>query len=84
MEININLTNNYVGQIMINKEFQIEEGGLLKIFPSTASSHTDFDFYIGKWNIRNKKLNERLNNCNEWTEFNSTDHTTQLLMVLLI
>ena len=26
-----------------------------------------------------EKLKERLNNCNEWTEFNSTDDTTHLL-----
>jgi hypothetical protein len=25
-----------------------------------------FDFLIGKWNVQNKKLKERLKNCNKW------------------
>ena len=61
------------------QDFKINGKGELEIFASQSSSHTDFDFYIGKWNIRNRKLKERLNNCKEWTEFNSTDDTTHLL-----
>jgi hypothetical protein len=59
--------------------FKIKENGALEITASASSAHTDFDFYIGKWKIRNRKLNERLNNCTEWTEFDSTDDTTHLL-----
>jgi len=62
-----------------DKEFNIKESRELEIITSSTSSHTDFDFYIGKWNIRNRKLKERLNNYNEWTEFNSTNDTTHLL-----
>lgn len=40
----------------------------LSIYPSAASSETDFDFLIGKWNIRSRKLNSRLTGCTEWTE----------------
>lgn len=61
------------------QDFKINENGQLEVFASPTSSHTDFDFYIGKWNIRNKKLKERLNNCDEWIEFNSTDDTSHLL-----
>jgi hypothetical protein len=64
---------------MENPDITITENGSLEILPSPTSSHTDFDFYIGKWNIRNRKLIERLNNCTEWTEFDSTDDTTHLL-----
>jgi hypothetical protein len=61
------------------QDFKISTKGELEIYASENSSHKDFDFYIGKWNIRNRKLNERLNNCKEWTTFNSTDDTTHLL-----
>lgn len=60
-------------------DFRINESGELEISPSPNSSHTDFDFYIGKWKIRNRKLKERLNNCDEWIEFDSFDDTTHLL-----
>jgi len=29
----------------------------------------DFDFMIGEWKINNRRLKERLNNCEEWEEF---------------
>jgi hypothetical protein len=59
--------------------FYINENGALEITASANSTKKDFDFYIGKWNIRNVKLKERLNNCTEWVEFDSTDDTTHLL-----
>jgi len=46
--------------------------GELVITASPNSSNHDFDFYQGKWKLRNKKLKTRLNNCSEWTEFEST------------
>lgn len=61
------------------QNFTIHENGELEVIASPTSSYTDFDFYIGKWNIRNRKLKERLNSCNEWIEFNSTDDTSHLL-----
>lgn len=41
----------------------------LQITATPNSSENDFDFIIGKWNVRNRKLNKRLANCDEWTEF---------------
>jgi len=46
--------------------------GELLITASPNSSNHDFDFYQGKWNLRNRKLKTSLNNCSEWTEFEST------------
>ena len=60
-------------------DLKINKNEQLEVFASPTSSHTDFDFYIGKWNIRNRKRKERLNNCDEWIEFNSTDDTSPLL-----
>lgn len=45
--------------------------GELVIVASPTSSNKDFDFLIGKWKMKNKHLNSRLNNCKEWTEFES-------------
>lgn len=44
----------------------------LSIKPSASSSQNDFDFLEGKWKVHNRKLKTRLNNSNEWSEFEST------------
>ena len=41
-----------------------ETNGELIIIASPTSSKHDFDFYEGKWKLRNKKLKTRLDNCN--------------------
>lgn len=50
-------------------EFAFTDDGRLVVTPSTMSSKNDFDFYVGQWKIRNGKLNSRLTNSDEWTEF---------------
>lgn len=46
----------------------------LEIKPSSTSSEKDFDFLEGKWKVQNRMLKERLNNNNEWIEFESELH----------
>ncbi len=41
----------------------------LIITPAAESSAHDFDFFIGHWNIHNRRLKTRLNGCTEWIEF---------------
>jgi hypothetical protein len=41
------------------------------ITASFTSSANDFDFLQGNWKVKNRKLLTRLNNCQEWTEFDS-------------
>jgi len=53
------------------QDFKIAADGKLLITPSETSSQHDFDFYVGTWKIRNRKLNSRLTGSDEWTEFNS-------------
>ncbi|NJN34641.1 MAG: hypothetical protein HC817_10685 [Saprospiraceae bacterium] len=60
-------------QIKINKR------GKLTIKPSATSSKHDFDFFVGKWRLENKKLKTRLNNCTEWEEFESTQEMYTIL-----
>jgi len=35
------------------EDFRILENGVLEIIPSETSSKNDFDFYAGKWKIKN-------------------------------
>ncbi|MEP7322207.1 MAG: nuclear transport factor 2 family protein [Saprospiraceae bacterium] len=41
----------------------------LIVSPSITSSSDDFDFLIGPWDIQNKKLRSRLDQCTDWIEF---------------
>jgi hypothetical protein len=59
----------------INADLQ----GNLIINPSSTSSKNDFDFYVGKWKLHNKKLKSRLDNCTEWIEFESTQEMYKVL-----
>jgi hypothetical protein len=56
-----------------------DANGELIITASTTSSKHDFDFYEGKWKLHNKKLKTRLDNCKEWTEFESTQEMYRVL-----
>lgn len=60
-------------------DFKIKPSGELEIVPSTTSSQHDFDFYVGKWKIQNRKLNRRLDNCTEWTEFEALQEMQLIL-----
>jgi len=39
----------------------------------------DFDFLIGSWTVRNRRLAERLKGCTDWEEFESTCHARGIL-----
>jgi len=56
-----------------------DSNGELKITASTSSSQNDFDFLAGKWKMHHRKLNRRLENCTDWTEFESTDENHKIL-----
>lgn len=47
--------------------------------PLEGSAPKDFDFIIGDWNVRHRRLNERLSGCNEWTEFSGRSSTRKIL-----
>ena len=53
--------------------------GELPAGPSPASSKNDFDFLVGHWNIRNRKLKTRLNGCTEWIEFDAEQEMMKVL-----
>ena len=40
----------------------------------------DFDFIVGNWNVRHRRLNSRLTGCTEWTEFSGLSSTCKILV----
>jgi len=56
-----------------------DANGELIITPAATSSKHDFDFFEGKWKLRNRKLKSRLNGCTEWIEFDSTQEMYRVL-----
>ena len=63
--------------VMPKVEFDAE--GELKIAASAGSSQNDFDFLVGKWKMYQRRLDRRLENCKDWTEFASTDENSKIL-----
>ena len=63
----------------MTNNFTINNLGELIINPTSTSSQNDFDFFMGKWQLKNRKLKERLNNCQEWKEFESTQECYKIL-----
>lgn len=48
--------------------------------PATAaSSSSDFDFLVGRWTVKNRKLKDRLCESKEWIEFDSRLHMQKAL-----
>lgn len=47
--------------------------------PMPATVPSDFDFIIGDWQVRHRRLNSRLTGCTDWTEFPGTSSTRKIL-----
>ncbi len=62
-----------------NMKQQMKKEVELNVIPSEKSSEKDFNFLIGKWKIRNRKLNKRLANCGDWTEFEAKQECRHIL-----
>lgn len=44
-----------------------------------SSAPTDFDFVIGNWFVKHRRLKERLANCTDWLEFDGEMSTQKIL-----
>ncbi len=51
----------------------------LNINAAKTSSPNDFDFFVGKWKVHNRKLIKRLAGCDEWTEFEAVSECRKIL-----
>lgn len=60
-------------------KLNFDANGNLLIAASPTSSQSDFDFLVGKWQMHNRRLNKRLENCKDWTEFESSDENSKIL-----
>jgi hypothetical protein len=56
-----------------------DRAGALVIQASATSSEHDFDFLVGNWKLRNRKLKSRLTHSDEWTAFESRVEMHQIL-----
>jgi hypothetical protein len=60
-------------------KLNFDANGQLVIKASSTSSNSDFYFLNGKWKMYHRRLNRRLENCKDWTEFESTDSNYNIL-----
>ena len=47
--------------------------------PKIALILSDFDFQIGAWRVKHRRLKERLLDCTEWEEFDGTSQMRPIL-----
>ncbi len=47
--------------------------------PLEPDAPKDFDFIIGDWTVKHRRLNARFANCTEWTEFEGRSSTAKIL-----
>jgi len=47
--------------------------------PVLSSAPKDFDFVIGDWFVKHRRLNRRLADCHDWTEFDGEMSTQKVL-----
>jgi hypothetical protein len=47
--------------------------------PNDPSAPCDFDFIVGDWHVRHRRLNSRLSGCTDWTEFSGLSSTRPIL-----
>ena len=58
---------------------QFDSSGALVIRASSTSSQLDFDYLVGTWKLRNRKLTSRLTHSTEWVSFESRLQMYQIL-----
>ena len=46
---------------------------------ASTGSASDFDFFVGSWQIQHRRLKERLTGCQEWEEFAGSSVMQKLL-----
>jgi hypothetical protein len=59
--------------------YSILPDGTLAMTASESSSRHDFDFLVGGWKIKNRRLKEFLAGCDSWDEFEATQNLHQIL-----
>jgi hypothetical protein len=60
-------------------KLNFDANGQLMITASSTSSSKDFDFLVGNWKMHHRRLDRRLENCKDWTTFESVDSNYKIL-----
>src|SRR5688572_85978 len=60
-------------------KLNFDSNGALAIVASPTSSPRDFDFLVGKWRLKHRKLKSRLTNSHEWEEFETVVEDSGIL-----
>lgn len=60
-------------------QLHFDSAGALAIAPSATSSRHDFDYLVGNWDLRNRKLKSRLTGSTQWVDFTSRVEMHQIL-----
>jgi hypothetical protein len=60
-------------------KLKFDSSGQLVMAASATSSEHDFDFLVGNWKLRNRKLKSRLTHSSEWISFESRVEMHQIL-----
>lgn len=60
-------------------KLRFDSAGGLVITPSATSSAHDFDYLVGNWKLRNRKLRSRLTHSTEWLSYESRVEMHQIL-----
>jgi hypothetical protein len=51
----------------------------MTVTPTDHDGRHDFDFYFGRWQIRNERLRQRLAGCDDWETFDATQQCRPIL-----
>jgi len=60
----------------------LSSGGKFAMTASRTSSKHDFDYLVGRWNLRNRTLTRPLTGSKEWQEFDATQELRPILLGL--
>jgi hypothetical protein len=60
----------------------VSTDGKISVGASDRSTRSDFDYLVGRWNIRNRTLKQPLAGRDDWEEFDATQELRQVLLGL--
>jgi hypothetical protein len=64
--------------LSVDWRFTLSGKGAMPLSIETGSPG-DFDFMVGHWQVKHRRLKSRLTNCTEWLEFSGQSSTTKVL-----
>jgi hypothetical protein len=66
-------------KLVLTNHFLVGKNVLENKLHTPQSEATDFDFLVGRWNVKHRRLRQRLEDCHEWDEFDGTSEVRNLM-----